>query len=336
EIELCQRAASLHDEQLGDPEGAMPYLDRVLAVDATNSRAFNRLKQILTSAERWAELEELYEKAAQGTTDERDRIELLNEVALIAEEIMGDAAKAIGYYERILAADPVYVAALDALEKLYEREERWKDLAALLEKRLGMATADEALDIKLALGRIYLDRLHEPAQAIGHLEDVLTSRESDAEARQLVERLLEIGSLRLRAARILEHVYEARDEIRQLVRVLSIRLEGSTSEEERRELLRRISILRDERLRDDAGAFGSLAELLPLEPEDGSLRQRFVEIGRRLADHEKVAAVLTAAADASTANVTRGDILMEVARICEDLLADEGRAEAVYKRVIEI
>jgi golgin subfamily B member 1 len=336
EIELCERAASLHDEQLGDPEGAMPYLDRVLAVDPTNTPAFNRLKQILTSAERWGELEELYEKAAQGTTDERDRIELLNEVALIAEEIMGDAAKAIGYYERILALDAVYVAALDALEKLYEREERWKDLAALLEKRLAMAMPDEALDIKLALGRIYLDRLLEPAQAIGHLEDVLANRETDGEARTLVERLLEVGGLRLRAARILEHVYEARDEIRQLVRVLEIRREGAADEHERRDLLRRISILRDERLRDDQGAFASLSELCPLEPEDAAIRERFVEIGRRIGDHEKVAQVLTAAAAASTTPATRGEILMEVARICEDLLEDEARAEAVYERVIDI
>jgi tetratricopeptide (TPR) repeat protein len=336
EIELCERAASLHDEQLGDPEGAMPYLERVLAVDPTNTRAFNRLKQILTSAERWGELEELYEKAAKGTTEEKDRIELLNEVALIAEEIIGDAGKAIGYYERILALDPVYVAALDALEKLYEREERWADLAALLERRLTMATDEEGLEIKLALGRIYIGRLHQPANAIGHLEDVLSRRESDAEAQKLVERLLEIGDLRLRAARILEHVYEARDEIRQLVRVLEIRREGAEDEEERRSLLRRISILRDERLRDDAGAFASLSELVPMEPEDGSIRQRFVEIGRRLADHEKVAAVLTAAADASKTPATRGEILMEVARICEDLLEDEARAEKVYRRVAEI
>jgi tetratricopeptide (TPR) repeat protein len=336
EIELCERAASLHDEQLGDPEGAMPYLERVLAVDPTNTRAFNRLKQILTSSERWSELEELYDRAAKSTTDEKDRIELLNEVALIAEEIIGDAAKAIGYYERILVLDPLYTAALDSLEKLYEREERWKDLAALLEGRLDTATQQEAVDIKLALGRIYLDRLHEPSQALGHLEDVLRIRENDGEARQLVERLLEIGSLRHRAARILEHVYEARDEIRQLVRVLEIRREGATDEGERRELLRRMSVLRDERLRDDHGAFAALAELVPLEPEDASVRGRFVEIGRRLADHEKVATVLTAAADASTTASTRGEILMEVARICEDLLEDEARAEKVYQRVIEI
>jgi tetratricopeptide (TPR) repeat protein len=336
EIELCERAASLHDEQLGDPEGAMPYLDRVLAVDPTNIPAFNRLKQILTSAERWAELEELYEKAAQGTTDGRDRIELLNEVALIAEEIMGDAAKAIGYYERILALDPVYVAALDAVEKLYEREERWKDLALLLERRLEMSSSEEALDIKLALGRLYVDRLHDPSLAIGHLEDVLAGREADTEARKLVERLLDVGSLRLRAARILEHVYEAGEETKQLVRVLEIRREGASSEGERRDLLRRISILRDDGLHDDLGAFASLAELVPLEPEDDSLRQRFVEIGRRLADHEKVAAVLTTAADVSSSPSTRGEILMAVAHIYEDMLEDEARAEVVYKRVLGI
>ncbi len=336
EIELCERAASLHDEQLGDPEGAMPYLERVLAVDPTNTRAFNRLKQILTSSERWGELEELYDRAAKGTTDERDRIELLNEVALIAEEIIGDAAKAISYYERILSLDPLYVPALDALEKLYEREERWKDLAALLERRLGSATEQESIDIKLALGRIYLDRLLEPPAAIGHLEDVLRLRQNDGEARQLVERLLDVGALRLRAARTLEAVYEARDDIRQLVRVLEIRREGAEGEEERRELLRRISVLRDERLRDDHGAFTALAELVPMEPEDEKARERFVEIGRRLGDHEKVAEVLTRAADVSTVPSTRGDILMSVARICEDLLDDEARAEKVYLRVSEI
>lgn len=336
EVELCERAASLHDEQLGDPEGAMPYLERVLAVDPNNSRAFNRLKQILTNSERWGELEELYDKAAKATTDQIDRIELLNEVALIAEEIIGDAGKAIGYYERILALDNLHTPSLDSLEKLYERESRWQDLAALLERRLSTATEEEGVDIKLHLGRIYLDRLLQPDLALGHLEDVLRVRQNDAEGRALVERVLEIGSLRLRAARVLEAVYEARDDIRQLVRVLEIRREGAADEGERRELLRRISVLRDERLKDDPGAFAALSELVPLEPEDPSARQRLLEIGRRLGSHEQVASVLTAAADNCSGSVTRGEILMEVARIYEDLLDDADRAERVYRRVLAI
>ncbi|WP_437590400.1 tetratricopeptide repeat protein [Sorangium sp. So ce1000] len=336
EVELCERAASLHDEQLGDPEGAKPYLERVLSLDPNNRRAFERLKQILTAAERWGELEELYDRAAKGTTDQSERIELLNEVALIAEEIIGDAAKAIGYYERILELDPFYTAALDSLEKLYEREGRFRDLAALLEQRLKTATEAESVEIKLSLGSIYLDRLHEPDGSLGHLEDVLRIRQNDPKARELVERLLDIGALRLRAARVLEAVYEARDEIRQLVRVLEIRRQGAETESERRELLRRVSVLQDERLKDDAGAFASLSELLPLEPEDLAARERLIEIGRRLGEHEQVAEVLTAAADACGTASIRGEILMEVARICEDLLGDADRAEKVYRRVLAI
>jgi golgin subfamily B member 1 len=335
ELELSERAASLHDEQLGDAEGAMPYLERVLAVNPNSDRAFARLKQILTAAERWGELEGLYDRAAQGTTDEQSRLELLNEVALIAEEIIGDPTKAIGYYERTLAVDSTFPPAVDALEKLYEREGRWPDLAALLERRLETATAQEGADIKLTLGRIYLDRLHEPERSMGHLEEVLRAREGDAEARQLVERLLEVGALRQRAARALEAVYEARDEVRHLVRILDIRREGQSGDE-LRDLLRRLALLRDERLKDDAGAFAALAELLPLEPEDAAARERFTEIGRRLGEHERVAAVLGSAADAAAQPATQGEILMEVATICEDLLGDPARAESVYRRVVRI
>lgn len=334
ELNLCERAATLHAEQLGDPAGAVPYLERVLTVDPTNANAFATLKQILTASEQWEALEALYEKRIGATEDSAERIELLNEIALASEEVMGNAGKAIGQYERILAIEPFHDGAIGSLEKLYEREARWKDLSALLEKRLETATQDETLNIKLTLGRIYIDRLGEPDRALGHLEDVLGTRVNDADARHLVERLLDVPELRLRAAKVLEAVYEARDEIRALVRVLEILRGGAPSENDRRELLRRISVLRDERLRDDQGAFATLSELVPLEPEDESARARLIEIGRRLGEHERVANVLTAAADTSEVVLTKGAILMEVARIYEDLLANVERAEQVYRRVI--
>src|SRR5690606_24929302 len=97
--------------------------------------------------------------------------------------------------------------------------------------------------------------------AIDHVEDVLRERQNDYQARELAERMLEIGTLRVRAARMLESVYELRNEIRDLVRVLVIRLEGLDDEaaeqqglDEQCELLRRIATLRDDRLHDDEGA----------------------------------------------------------------------------------
>ncbi|HEX9296756.1 MAG TPA: hypothetical protein VF881_13015, partial [Polyangiaceae bacterium] len=335
-IELCERAAILHDEKLGDPEAALPYLERILERRPDDERAFSRLKQILTSAEKWGELETLYGQAVRGTTDPKRRADLLNEVALVCEEITNEPNKAIGYYEAILDLESNHEHATRALEMLYAREGRYGKLAALLENRLENATQAETVALKVRLGQIDLDQLHDPPRALNHLEEVLRLDVGNAEARQLVERLLDIGSLRTRAAEVLEAVYDVRDEVRDLVRVLEIRLEGAEDEDLRRTLLRRIAALRDERLQDDAGAMNALSRLVPLDPTDVAARERMTEIGRRLHAYERVAGVLSEAAKAAREPRLRSEILMQVAELSETMLGDLPRAESVYKAVLAI
>jgi golgin subfamily B member 1 len=338
ELELCDRAASLHDEQLGDSDGALPYLKRILSKDPRNATAFARLKEILSAAERWGELESLFDQAAALADDPRTKIELLSEVALIAEEVMGLPEKAIRYHERILEIDPLHEASLDALEKLYEDAERFGELAALLERRLETALDDEAVDIRLYLARLYLDQLLVPERALVHVEEILRSRSDDADARELAERMLEIGSLKRRVASLLEGVYEARDEVKDLVRMLEIHLEYVDDEnvEERATILRRIAELRDERLKDDEGAFEALGLLVPLLPEDEALRERFSEVGRRLDKHGDVVDVLSRAADSAQPKLVRAEILMSVATLAEDALGDSAKAAEIYRKVLAI
>lgn len=338
ELELCDRAASLHDEQLGDSDGALPYLKRILAKDPHNATAFARLKEILSAAERWGELESLFDQAAASADDPRTKIELLSEVALVAEEVMGLPEKAIRYHERILEIDPLHEASLDALEKLYEDAERFGELAALLERRLETALDDEAVDIRLYLARLYLDQLLVPERALGHVEEILKNRSDDADARELAERMLEIGSLKRRVALLLEGVYEARDEVKNLVRMLEIHLEyvEESDVEQRAAILRRIAELRDERLSDDEGAFEALGLLVPLLPEDEGLRERYSEVGRRLDKHRDVVDVLTRAAEAAQPKLVRAEILMSVATLAEDALGDSAKAAEIYRKVLEI
>ena len=336
EVELSERAARLHEDRLGDPIGASPYLERVLTLSPGNEAAFQRLKDILTAAERWSDLEALYDRASSATDDLSRRAEMLVEVALICEEIIEDAEKATRYYERILEVDPLHDVSVRALDRLYVRQGKDKQLAALLEKRLETSTGDESFELKLRLAKLDLD-LHQPEKSMLLVEDVLGERINDFQARELTERMLEIGGLRQRAARLLETVYQARDEVRDLVRVLEVRLEGFGSDpahEERRELLRRIATLRDERLHDDEGALRTFALLVPADPLDADARKRLVEIGRRLNLNERVAEVLTEAAERAETQPLRGEILMSVASICEDLLTDRTRAERVYRRVL--
>lgn len=336
ELDLAERVATLLDEKLDDADRAGPYLERMLARQPGNERAFQRLKQILTMREQWAELGHLYERAVAAAVDPRRRAELLAEVALVVEEIIGDRPKAIEYYERILEIDSTNEQAIRSLDALYEAEQRWNRLAQLLERRLQGTRGEERLDLQQRLGTLLFARMGDAAGALSYLETVLRERPAAAEARQLVEKILDVPELRARAAIVLESVYTTRDDVTELVRVVEIRLEFASDPPERRDLLRRVAQLRDKRLRDDAGALEAFARLLPLDPDDTLARQRMLEIARRLGAYERAAGVLVTTAAAASAPVPRADILMDVARIYESHLGESSRAEAVYRQVLTL
>ena len=335
EIDLAERAATLYDEMLGEIDRATPYLERILARDPTNERAFGRLKQILTTRERWTDLEALYERVLGGTKDDGRRADLLNEVAIIAEEITGDTNKAIHYYERILELEPTHDQAIFALDKLYANAERWQSLAKLLERRLQLGTAGDTTTMKLRLGTLLMNRLEDPKAALNYLEEVVAADSSLREARELVEKCLAHPDLRQRAAIILEGVYAEREEMRDLVRILEVRLEFVGDDVERRELLRRIAELRDERLTDDKGAFEAYGRLLPLSPGDVEARARFLEIAARLERLDEAADVVLVAAKNAESPQPRAELLADVAKIYEAGEQPE-RAEAIYRQVMDL
>ncbi len=310
------------------------------SLSPSNEVAFQRLKDILTAAERWSELEALYDRAARVTDDLDRRVDMLVEVALICEEITEDAPKATSYYERILEIDPVHDAAIRALDRLYLKQGRSKELAALLERRLETAVGDEAFELKLRLAKLQLELL-QPDKAIGHVEDVLRERIGDYEARELAERMLAIGELRPRAARALETVLRiARRSARSWCACWPSGSKSLTASEVGRRAARpacgaspccATTACTTTRARSDA-----LAELVPMDPLDPEARGRLLEIGRRVSAHERVADVLVKAADKADTSAVKGEILTAVARIYEDLLADPTRAEGIYRRILKL
>jgi len=267
---------------------------------------------------------------------------MLIEVALISEEILEDCPKAIAYYEKLLELDPVHAVSLESLDRLYSRFEMHEKLSNLLQRRLGLAVGDESAQLRRRLAQLLLEQLHRPDQSMVLLQSLLADNHNDRDARNLTERLLEIGNLRAEAARALENVYLARDEIRDLVRVLSIQLEclesatEVTAVDERRILIRRIAVLRDTRLHDDQGAFESYARLVPLEPTDGDVRQRLLDIGRRLGTLLAVAQAMSEAARNADSPAVKADILMQLAGLHEQGLSDVAAAESCYRQIVEL
>ncbi|HEX4352324.1 MAG TPA: hypothetical protein VHZ95_05405, partial [Polyangiales bacterium] len=333
EIDLVERAATLYEEMLGEPQRAQPYLERILAREPANERAFMRLKQILTTLERWSDLEGFYERAVAAAPTDTRRADLLGEAAIIAEDIIGDPAKATNYHERILEIDPTREQTIRSLEGLYASLERWQNLAKLLQSRLDRATGDDAAKLKFRLGSLYFTRLNDPATALGFLEAAIEAEPTNREARDMLDKSLTVPELRARAAVALEGAFVATDAVRDLVRVLEIRLESAKTDDDRRELLQRIADLRDDRLNE--GALDVYARLVPLAPEDGHARARLLELARKVGAYEEAVRVLAQAAEAATPTA-RAEILGDLARVYEQSLNDPKRAEEVYRQLIAL
>ncbi len=344
ERELCERASILLEDKLSEPDAAIPYLVRILEADPADAHAFNRTKQILTARERWDDLQKMYDRAVEAAQDPIRRVDLLSEMALVFEDILDDPARAAAAYERILPIDPENETAHRALDKLYGRSQRYADLAKLLTARLERVDDEQRAILEDRLARLYLERLDRPADALVHANALLDRDIDHSDARAVVRAVLERGpgdtdesrQIRVRAAEILERVYLVRDEARELDEVTAIRLAESKdlTREDRLELLRRVSRLRDERLANDAGALEALSQLVPLDPADAEARRHLMSVGRRAGEHARVAEILGKAADAAEYAELKADILIEQASVYENLLADDARAEAVYRRIL--
>src|SRR5262245_14273243 len=95
------------------------------------------LLRLLRTSDRWAEVAAVLERALPiARPDDVDRqVALLLELADLRANKLGRQAEAISAYEAVLERRPLEPVATAALEALYEREGRDRDLARLLEAR---------------------------------------------------------------------------------------------------------------------------------------------------------------------------------------------------------
>src|SRR5439155_12893532 len=115
---------------------------------------------------------DLYAQAAEHTRDARRRVAYLEKVALLWEELLGEAARAARVYEEILAIDPTNASAILGLQRTATRlgEPRAVARALLDEAKLSEDGANQlSLKTRAAASLAKVDG----ARAIALVHDVL-------------------------------------------------------------------------------------------------------------------------------------------------------------------
>jgi tetratricopeptide (TPR) repeat protein len=166
--------ADLAQAAVGDLELACTYYQRVLEVAPDDVRALGALERIYRErlrGGRTADAAPLYEilarKADLAGADVAARTAALAEMAELAAGPLARPDDAIAAWEQVLEALPAHPQAATALDAMYRRERRWRDLVDLYERRLGFVdTLDEAIALRVKLGELHEHELGDVTTAI--------------------------------------------------------------------------------------------------------------------------------------------------------------------------
>jgi tetratricopeptide (TPR) repeat protein len=175
-----------------DARGSGDDLDVDIDVDLDALRSQARQ---LRSNGAWSELAQTLRRIVdlgelQDTIGEEETIALYAEVAQIEDDELGHVAEAVDAWRKVLALDAADLRALDALENLFERDDRWEEAIEVLEKRALVLDDDRArCETLLRAAALYEDQLADATRAVEVYERVRRADPDDEVAAHKLEAL---------------------------------------------------------------------------------------------------------------------------------------------------
>lgn len=332
-VAVARRAVDFHDQWFGDATPELRrVLERVLAVAPSADWALRRLSVALTAAEAWSDLLAHYDRALATDLPKSRRAALLEEAANVAKDFAADYDRAITYLTELRRLRPRNKPVALALERLLDRQERWRDLIDLWTERLDLLSGDEALRTRERIAACWLERLGRPDEALAAIEALLPEADDDTEACRLLEAIATgeaaTDDVREAALRLLRGRYEAAGRERDFVAVLEAALERFAPARRaglRAELGR---LLAD--IGEGAASLDHYAALLEHAPDDASAEEELRHLARQTGALDRYAnALVTAASAAAPARSLH--LLREAARVRRDDLGDRDGAIAALR-----
>jgi tetratricopeptide (TPR) repeat protein len=163
---LHMRIGKLWIDRFANYNQATRPLEQVLERDPKNREAISLLKDIYNKKRAFKQLFDVMKLEADLASDPDARQLHRLELARLAGERLHRPAEAIPLWKDVLATDPTNTEAVDALEKLAEREKDWPTVADVIERRIAATTDDkERVKLLLKLGTLWGEQVGDSAKA---------------------------------------------------------------------------------------------------------------------------------------------------------------------------
>ena len=335
---LGQRALRfVEDWYAGQTAIIVEFLDNILQLDPTADWALERLTILLSVNEQWDQLLGAYDRILAGQADSPRFRRLLLEASTAARD-SGNGARAATYLRQLFEATPGNAEVSSELERLLEKLGDFVTLAAVLARRLGLASVHDAVDLRQRLAQLYLDRLGQPDKALDEVDKLLASPAlaDDHAACALAEKVLGdenlAHDLRRRALGMLRARHSQKGRPDRVVAALRVALTFARPDETRALVSEAADML--ERAGDLVAAREQLVALVVYRPDEAATRARLKFLAEVTAAPDAYVRGLAAAAGATTDARLQVALWLEAAQIEETRAGGSAAAIAFYRQTL--
>jgi tetratricopeptide (TPR) repeat protein len=319
-IQLCLRVAKWYGQDLQHPEWAQPYYAQIMQLDPNNVQVLRQIAAIHRVAANWQKVGETLQRALDVVVSSDDRKAILVDMGELLERNLGQVDAGIGSYRQALAVDPLFVPALDALERIYEAQNDAVQLVEILSAKVRALTDSEAIARhKLRMGQLYETALRDPSRA-----------------GQTYREVLELEGSNLQALRGLERVDEVTQNWADLVQVLERQLDIVETERERVEVLLKLATVLEEQFLKADQAAQRLEAVLEIDPTEERAYVALERCYRRLKQWLDLINTYERHINEVSSTGTKIELYGFIAQVYSEEVGDTDRAIDAYQNIVDI
>ncbi|MEI8255690.1 MAG: tetratricopeptide repeat protein, partial [Deltaproteobacteria bacterium] len=306
--------------ELNHPEWAIPIYQQVLAREPDNLLALHSMTALYRKTQQWQPLGQLLERCIAIARGEEDRRRLHVELGEVFERQLGNIEAAIDHYKTALNFNGKDVAALTALERVYELREDWNALVDILARKVEALT--EPLEIvanRLKNAEVYEDRVGDAENAVAWYRSVLE---------------LEAGNLT--ALRGLERLFARMERPADLLAVLQAEMDYVSSERERIKLLTRIAEMLEEEFVRLPDAIQRFEQVVEIDPNNDHALRGLERLYRRTSQWNELIATTDRHISATTDRRERVPLFHAMGAVYAEEVHDLDRAVDAFQNALDI
>lgn len=337
--ELWKRLAAIYDGRLKRYDLAVRALEEVSKREPYNKEVLESIARTHRRTGAHRELALVMRRQVAAETNVSQQINLLFELAHLAEETLSDKALAAQAYRAVLERKPENGNALKLLAKVLAEMERWPELAQHIEREIQLAdarnAAEEASELRVRLGRLKFTRLDDPRGALDLYQAVLARRAGHAGAVGALEEMARSESpLRGAAASALEPVFAGVGDHLKQVQMLEARASVEPLPQERVALLRRIAETYAGPMDNAELAFVYAVRALQELPDELRSLELCLSLVEPAGTPEELVEVLVGVAPKAS-DAARGELYRALARL-QARMGEDNEALAAWRKVLEV